>query len=55
MFTFLFERGQEAVLTHFDDFLDSIVFLFILSVVVEDYMEKKLFESLKKIVYTMLS
>lgn len=31
------------------------LFLFILSVVVEDYMEKKVFESLKKIVYTMLS
>lgn len=54
MFTFLLKRGQEAVLTHFDNFLNSIVFV-ILSVVVEDYMEKKVFESLKKIVYTMLS
>lgn len=44
-----FLRGQKAVLTHYDNFFDSIVLsVFILSVVVEDYMGKKLFDSLKK-------
>lgn len=44
-----FLRGQKAVLTHYDNFFDSIVFLFLfLALSLKTIWEKKLFESLKK-------